>query len=373
MLGVNCINFLNLGHMSLSCLKRSYSQAVKPLNVLFFGSDQYSSHSLIAVNRLLQSKHVNNLQVVTRSPKPCGRYLSEIREVPIVPVNDSLGLPPVLRCDSKSDLLSLVDNNSLDFNVLIAVSFGKLIPRQLIEKVNGLAFNVHPSLLPRYKGSSPIQYALLNRDEFTGVTIQTLHPTKFDHGEIIKQTEPLPVKELLQLGVTSAFEDDVPKKVAILMDQLGLKSGEILYEMIKNQEFQPMPKPDWKESIAPKITTDMKQIHWENDTKNEIIAKNDALGPLFAYKLSLPKKKKEVLKKRIIFPELIDFNDDIAADYKPGEFFVHEDDNMMIVQCKDGQIGMKNIQFEGFAIETIDTFIRRLSKRCGKVNSNAFI
>ncbi|QEU62653.1 Fmt1 [Kluyveromyces lactis] len=342
-----------------------------PLKVLFFGSDQYSSHSLNALHSLLRTKDIDSLQVVTRSPKSCGRYLSEVRKVPIMSVNDSLGLPPVIKCDTRSDLLGLIDNPSVDFNVLIAVSFGKLIPKQLIEKVHGKAFNIHPSLLPRYRGSSPIQYTLLNRDEFTGVTIQSLHPTKFDHGKIIKQTAPLSVQEILKLGTVSKFDEDVPEKVATLMDQLGLKSGELLQQMIRERDFNPKPNPNYEPSLAPKITTEMKQITWNNERKLQLLAKNDALGSLHSYKLSLPKRKKEVMKKRIIFPELYDLNETISM--KPGEFKLSEDENTMIIQCIDGQIGTNALQFEGFALEPVPTFVNRLNKRCGKMNSNEFL
>lgn len=360
-----------LRHYSFILLqKRVYSKANRPLNVIFFGSDQYSAHSLIALSNLLRSKYINSLQVVTRSPKPSGRYLSHIREVPIVSVNDELKLPPVIRCDSKKDLQGLASNPEMNFNMLIAVSFGKLIPENLIEKVGGNAFNIHPSLLPKYRGSSPIQYTLLNRDKYTGVTIQTLHPKKFDHGEIIKQTEPLEVEQLLKLGSVSNFEEDVPEKVAILMDQLGLKSGSLLMEMIKTGSFEAMKTPEWEASNAPKITTDMKRIQWENESKVEILAKNDALGQLFAFKSALPKRKKDVVEKRIIFPKLFSVSDNVIRS--PGEFSFDEDNNMLIIQCQDGEVGTTSIQFEGFAVETIDVFLKRLAKRCGKACSTKF-
>lgn len=341
------------------------------LKVLFFGSDQYSSHSLTALHSLLKSNDIASLQVVTKSPKACGRYLSEIREVPIMAVNDSLGLPPVIKCDSRQDLLGLLDNPAADFNILIAVSFGKLIPRQLIEATNGLAFNIHPSLLPRYRGSSPIQYALLNRDSETGVTIQTLHPTKFDHGHIIKQTEPLSVQELLSQGTVSEFEEDVPPKVATLMDQLGLRSGQLLQQMIKQRDFETKDTPQYEASLAPKITTEMKQVHWKIQGKGAILAMNDALGPLFTYKLALPKRKKEVMKRRIIIPEIFDAGEEVSMN--PGQFKLQDDDETLIIQCIDGQIGTKTLQFEGFAVEPVATFVNRLNKRCGKMNSDEFL
>ncbi|CDO94663.1 unnamed protein product [Kluyveromyces dobzhanskii CBS 2104] len=361
----------NYGKILSSGFYKPYSTSANALKVLFFGSDQYSSHSLKSLHSLLENKAIDSLQVVSRSPKLCGRYLSEVRELPIMALNDSLGLPPVIKCDSKTDLLGLMNNFAIDFNMLIAVSFGKLIPKELIEKVEGHAFNIHPSLLPRYRGSSPIQYTLLNRDEFTGVTIQSLHPSKFDHGQIIKQTAPLPVQDILKRGTVSDFGDDVPRKVSILIDQLGLKSGELLQEMILQRDFEPKTKTTYEPSLAPKISTSMKQINWKTHRKLEILAMNDALGALYCYKLSLPKRQKEVQKKRIIFPDIFDAGSDLSM--KLGEFTVDSEQGTMIIQCIDGQLGVKYLQFEGFAVEPVKTFANRLSKRCGKMNSSEFL
>ncbi|KOH00832.1 methionyl-tRNA formyltransferase, partial [Saccharomyces eubayanus] len=179
------------------------SRPAQPLNVLFFGSDTFSNFSLQALNELRQTNGdhvVGKIQVVTRSPKWCGRQKSILKYPPIFDMASKLQLPRPITCDTKQDMLALGKltshsrpGSSADggpFNAIIAVSFGKLIPGDLIRAVP-LALNVHPSLLPRHKGSAPIQRALLEGDLCTGVTVQTLHPDRFDHGAIVAQTKPL--------------------------------------------------------------------------------------------------------------------------------------------------------------------------------------
>lgn len=344
---------------------RNFSTISSPLDILFFGSDEFSCHSLKSLMELKESKLVNRVQVVTKKAKRCGRYFQNIDEMPIVPLNDSLGLPPTIRCETVQDMMKLQKLGN--FQMIIAVSFGQLIPQMLIENTK-YTLNVHPSLLPLYRGSSPIQHTLLNQDLFTGVTIQTLHPTKFDHGSIICQSEQLFLENLLKKGIISSFNKRTPPKVQILMDQLGIVGGKLLSEVISNKIYLNPPfSNNYKPTKAPKITTVMKRINWGCDTVNQILAKNDALGSLYAFTKSLSKKTKQFELKRVIFSELAVYNrcNNIS---NPGEFEFNNQTEDLIIQCLDGAISCKNIQLEGFKQESVKQFIISLKKRCGGIN-----
>lgn len=70
--------------------------------------------------------------------------------------------------------------------MFVAASFGYLIPARLLAQFNSLcALNVHPSLLPKYRGAAPIQWAIINGDKSTGVSVQELSVGKFDRGGIL--------------------------------------------------------------------------------------------------------------------------------------------------------------------------------------------
>ncbi|RKP37881.1 formyl transferase, partial [Dimargaris cristalligena] len=73
------------------------------------------------------------------------------------------------------------------YDMGIVASFGSFIPRRIIEAFPLGMINVHPSLLPKYRGSTPIPTALLNEEPETGVTIQELHPRTIDAGKILLQ------------------------------------------------------------------------------------------------------------------------------------------------------------------------------------------
>lgn len=84
--------------------------------------------------------------------------------------------------------------------MLITASFGFLLPSNLIDSVpSNHALNVHPSLLPDYRGAAPVQWAIAHGDTHSGVTVQSLSKGKFDHGSILAQ-KPL-VRPFTELAV----------------------------------------------------------------------------------------------------------------------------------------------------------------------------
>ncbi|EAT87685.1 hypothetical protein SNOG_05294 [Parastagonospora nodorum SN15] len=114
--------------------------------------------------------------------KPSGRGLKHLREVPIHPVAQSLALPT----HTLDTFTSWTPPTPI--NLIIAVSFGLLIPPRILSLATHGGLNVHPSLLPDLRGPAPIEHAILRGRERTGVSIQTLHPTRFDHGTVLAQT-----------------------------------------------------------------------------------------------------------------------------------------------------------------------------------------
>ncbi|SCU84617.1 LAFA_0D10968g1_1 [Lachancea sp. 'fantastica'] len=360
---------------------RFYTNAARPLNVLFFGSDQFSVHSLNALYKLRETspRLIDKIQVVTRSAKKCGRNLSIIKEAPIASCSRDLHLPPVIECDTKQDMLGPVMNamHGGDFNMIIAVSFGKLIPKQLLAK-SEYSLNVHPSLLPRYKGSSPIQYTLLNNDTTTGVSIQTLHPEKFDCGKVIAQTEPLEVKTLLAEKRHGGIDPDsnVTPKVAKLMDALGERGALLLTKVIKSgwHNAEKSVSTPYAESLAPKITTQMRQLHWKTDLAESAISKLDALGSVYAFKTVCQKNGGHHLK-RIIFHKLSPYEEGqpvpAALSMQPGSFEFDSAHKCMALRFQHGKaLQCILIQFEGFKIESPEQFFKSIRKRCGKSNED---
>lgn len=351
----------------MSFTRRSIGRRWYSLNVLYFGSDEFSVHSLRALNEL-KGQSINKLQLVTKPPKWCGRSKSIKKDVPIANTSHQLGLPPTRYCDSYEDMLQLIDLVKVHkFNMIVAVSFGKLIPAQLLEQVP-YSLNVHPSLLPRYKGASPIQYTLLNQDQYTGVTIQTLHPRKFDHGTIVAQTTPLKVQNLLLSSTVCDFEPGYPRRTAILMDQLGLQGGSLLKRVINKKLYTNPPalNPPYNPCYASKITSEMRRLNWLKETAETAMTKLETLGPPYAFK-QVDENKTNTVEgvpvKRVIFHNFEKV--DLLPSSKPGEFTYDDTNQCIYVQCNSDIMRVRELQFEGFKIEKPVQFMKSLRKRCG--------
>jgi methionyl-tRNA formyltransferase len=153
------------------------------------------------------------------------------------------------------------------YDLAIVVSFGYFLPGFMLSRFKSGTLNVHPSLLPRYRGSSPIQYAILNDDRKTGVSIIELSDKKFDAGRILKQS-------LVNIPPRVHYQD--------LHDMLGRKGGEDLVEVLENlKEYQShaiLQDPS-DVTLAPKIKVDDAQIFWHTDSAEHIYRKFRAFNP----------------------------------------------------------------------------------------------
>ncbi|KAH8670836.1 hypothetical protein BX600DRAFT_495656 [Xylariales sp. PMI_506] len=156
-----------------------------PLRILFCGSDEFSSASLLA----LYAEHEKNpgliesIDVVIRPGKPTGRGYKKILHPPIRDVAIKLGLP-IHERDTFTGW-----NMPPSTNLIIAVSFGLFVPPRLLRTAKYGGLNLHPSLLPDFRGPAPLHHILLAGDDATpGITLQTLDERAFDRGVILAQT-----------------------------------------------------------------------------------------------------------------------------------------------------------------------------------------
>lgn len=350
---------------------RFYS-TTRPLDILFFGSDTFSIHSYKALKQISsqQPNLISKLQLVTRPPKWCGRKKSILKKPAILEYSESQhsNEQPLL-CDTRQDMLDTLTPwlTASKNSMMIAVSYGKLIPKELITTAN-YSLNVHPSLLPRYKGSAPIQHTLLNQDLTTGVSIQTLDPNKFDNGEIIAQTPEIDVQQLLQ---TQNVERTPGFMTRIMIDQLGIIGAELLSDVIQSQSYvnhKPLPnlyKPSW----ATTIKTNDKQILWFKHTADYIAKMIGILGPVFTFKKTqlgkVHRSTDSFTEKRVLLHDATPIKRPSQV-LEPGQFQFDPIANVIRVGCSENtQLEITRLQFEACAIETSDEFMRKLKKRCG--------
>jgi methionyl-tRNA formyltransferase len=150
------------------------------MKLIFMGTPEFA----VPILTMLQKKHQVML-VVTQPDKPVGRKKT-LNPTPVKVKAMELGIPVFQPIKLKDDYKTLID---LKPDYLITAAYGQMLPKALIEEVTCL--NVHGSLLPKYRGGAPIQYALFDGQKETGVTIMYM-AYQMDSGDIIKQAS-LPI------------------------------------------------------------------------------------------------------------------------------------------------------------------------------------
>lgn len=242
-------------------------------NQLFCGADDFSIYSLRALHALQQKQpaKIASLSVLCKTDKSVDRGLHTFRSPPVKAVAKDLELK-LHQIDSFKSWRS-----PERYNLVVAVSFGLLVPKSILDAAQYGGLNVHPSLLPDLRGSAPIVHALLKRKASTGVSLQTMHPTKFDHGTVLGQSEEVPVP-------SGSTPDQMIHKLGPLGADLlckGIAEGAFVPPLKDVQDGKPKPA---KIDLAPKISPRDRQIDWKNWTADEIIFRDHVLGDLWDLK-----------------------------------------------------------------------------------------
>ncbi|OQD84022.1 hypothetical protein PENANT_c014G01940 [Penicillium antarcticum] len=251
-----------------------------PLRILFCGSDDFSIASLNALRayQLKQPERISSIDVVCRPGKRVGRGLKQVREVPIKAAATALSLP-VHEIDTFTGWKPPTSSDG-PINLVIAVSFGLFVPSRILNGAKYGGLNVHPSLLPDFRGAAPLHHTLLSGQRTTGVTLQTLHLKHFDHGVVLSQT-PAP-----GLDIPNPDSCTVPELLGIVAP----KGAELLVSGIdKGLYVPPVVDAGWRAAEvtgelthATKITPEDRRIDWANWTLAKINRRSRIIGPLWS-------------------------------------------------------------------------------------------
>ncbi|KAF2742480.1 methionyl-tRNA formyltransferase [Sporormia fimetaria CBS 119925] len=321
MLSATSISLRSLLRAGLS--RRCFSHAsVAPLSILFCGSDEFSIASLRALHQAQQLDRnlIRSIEVVHRPAKRTGRGLKVVREVPI----KRIATRELALVTHEVDTFTGWTPPSA-FDIVIAVSFGRLVPPRILNAAQYGGLNVHPSLLPDLRGPAPIHHTLLKKRARTGVTVQTLHPEHFDHGTILGQTPPPGI--------------DVPEGATTdqLVKQLGALGGEMLVSVLKAGAFVPPVKDaGWYGASggpvehAEKISSSHRAVDFGTATADDILTRHRVLGDLWCL---LPRTG-----ERVILNEIRAGKEDAAGDGPVGIFVAEDGRDDLLARTADGQL-----------------------------------
>ncbi len=273
--------------------------------VIFFGS---SIHSLPALSELLKQDYIEVVSVVTQPDRPIGRR-QVLTETPVSLFAKKNNISVIKPESDKTH--PWLYKNAKDFgsmiqiikpDLLIVCYYGQKIPKKIIDAVKYGGLNIHPSLLPKYRGAAPAEWAILKGEKETGVTILTIEQ-EFDQGKIIAQE-----KEKL-------FENDTPE---IVYQRLFKKGAELLIKILPdylNGKISPISQislisPTLPLPYAPRLKKEDGKIDWSK-SPSEIERKIRAFSPwpgTFTYvkpDIKSPLKRLKLLKSHMNEDKLI--------------------------------------------------------------------
>lgn len=229
------------------------------MRIVFMGTPDFAAASL---KKLIDKKY-DIAAVFTQPDKPRDRGMklsySPVKELALennIPVYQ----PTKLRDGTATELIK-----SLDPDILVVVAYGRILPDDMLEVPKYGAINVHASLLPKYRGAAPIQWAVLNGDKITGVTTMYL-ASEMDTGDIIYTSET-------EIG---EFETS-----GELFDRLMIMGAELLDRTLRDIEAGTAPRTQQdhsKASYVKMLDKSLSPIEWAK-TPREIIKQIYGLQP----------------------------------------------------------------------------------------------
>jgi len=301
---------------------------MNPLKIIFLGTPEFGAIIL----RGLIKNDLRPVFVVTTPDKPVGRD-QVVTPPPVKTVakeNDILVLQP-------EKLKEITDKiKELNPDLIIVAAYGKLIPKEIIDIPKYGILNAHPSLLPKYRGSAPIQSAILNGDGTTGTTIMLI-AEKLDSGPILSQEE---------------VEVEEKETHKTLHDKLAEVSRDLLIRTIPDWvsgKIKPKEQDESRATYFKEVRKEDGRINWQEPAL-QIERKVRAFDPWPGTYTNWQDKKIKILKSRILIsPE--------EKRYPVGKVLVVPQ-NEIGVQCGKDFLVVEELQLEGKKPTKSEDFIR---------------
>lgn len=217
------------------------------MRVLFWGTPEFATPPL----RALLGEGFDVVGVVTQPDKPAGRSRSKTQQPPVKQVALDEGLA-VLQPERPRGGEFLAALQALAPDISVVVAYGHILPQDVIDLPRRGTLNIHASLLPDYRGAAPIQAALRDGLEWTGVSIMRM-VRKMDAGPVI-----------LQLG-TRVNEDETYGELALRLSELGAAALIEALALIEAGGAQEVPQDDALATYAPKVDRSVTRVDWSRD------------------------------------------------------------------------------------------------------------
>ena len=304
------------------------------MKIIFMGTPDFAEKSLES----LYEAGYDIAAVVTNVDKPKGRGMKLVPSpVKEFAMEKGLKVFQPVKVRNNEEFIEEIKNIAPD--LICVVAYGKILPKELLDIPKYGCINVHGSLLPKYRGAAPIQWAVLNGDKVTGIT--TMYMAEgMDTGDMI-------LKEEVEIGENETTGE--------LWDRMANVGAKLLVDTVKLIEAGKAPREKQGDdfSLAPMLNKEMAKIDWEEKNAEEIKNLIRGLNPIMGAYSSLNGKKikfwrAEVLPSEDIekeFPESSEYTKRIEK-VQPGTVLFSDSKKGLYIKANNGIIRVLEIQGE---------------------------
>lgn len=301
------------------------------MKIIFMGTPDFS---IPALQSLIDASDLEVVAVYTRAPKEAKRgqkiLKSPIHELALAN-NIEVFTPNSLKNEEEVQKF-----RNLQADLALIVAYGLILPKNILESTKFGCINIHPSLLPKYRGATPIQSALLNGDDKSGVSIIKMDEG-VDSGDILK------VKEC-----ELSKNDDYPI-LATKFSDLGAKMAVEVIREIRDGQSNPISQDDEKATFSKKILKKDAKIDL-NDYLLEILNKIRAFSDFMTAFIDFRGEKIKIYQAKEVVSDEIDQN---FVEFEGGA--VNKD---FVFKCKNGYFQPQILQRPGKNRVAIQDFLR---------------
>lgn len=306
------------------------------MKVLFMGTPDIAA---VALKKLIDDGF-EIVGAVSQPDKPKGRG-HKLMPTPVKETAQSCGIavyqPEKLK---NGEMLPILEELKPD--VIAVVAYGKILPEYVLNYPKYGCVNMHASLLPKYRGAAPVQWAVINGEKTTGVTTM-LMDKGLDTGDILVSKE-------LEIGLYETAE-----KLFVRIAELGADT--LSYTLKNIENITPTPQNDAEHTYAPMLAKEMGNIDWTE--RAEKISK--LICGMNSWPLAYTYYKGQVMK---VISAVLGKEEKLG---KPGEILSCGRDKGIRVQCGDATLYITHIQFAGGKKLAVSEYIKGHSIDVGEI------
>lgn len=302
---------------------------MKKYQVVFFGTSEFA---IPALDALVKSPDLSVKAVVSQPDMPVGRH-QKLEPTPVKLYAQTINLPVLQPEKIRGNEVFFNLLKELDPDLFVVISYGQILPKKILNLPKHGCINIHGSLLPKYRGASPIQHALLNGDTTTGITFMKMNE-KMDEGDML-------VLKKYDILDNDTFET-VYKKLAVLG---GAMAPLVISDYLEGI-LTPIKQDNSKATTCGKIEKNDGYIHWDKQSAKEIQNRIRAYTPWPSCFTTWGGKRLKILSAKI---------GQVNATLKPGTMRVVGD--TLQIGTKEGVILPLELQLEGKKASDTKTFL----------------